>query len=278
MRGARPQSGPPNELRPLNLYDDHGNAKQTLHPPAGLQTASGYIPIQGRPVEPQPHDHRRPPPPNDPSQSNSQDVRFMDGAMDPYHDESLPLQVAFGEEQNQWPLNANVITYELRDSEEGAKREAPSLAVITRAIRGNLLKEREMECQEEYSSDETPHLSDLEWLTRTARRTIKALERENEILKNGPRGPIIHDLGASEMGEWEELGIPREEYEDVKKVREDKQERYDLWADLSSLKVDITFGQLLEISPMARKTLKEGMLVTRQTRKLKTIVAARVQL
>ena len=40
MRGARPQGGAPNELRPLNLYYDHGNARQTSHPPAGLQTAN----------------------------------------------------------------------------------------------------------------------------------------------------------------------------------------------------------------------------------------------
>ena len=46
-----------------------------------------------------------------------------------------------------------------------------------------------------------------------------------------------------------------------------KSSGYDLWADLSSLKADITFGQLLEISPVARKTLKEGMPVTRRTRK-----------
>ena len=51
---------------------------------------------------------------------------------------------------------------------------------------------------------------------------------------------------------------------------------YDLWSDLSSLKADITFGQLLEISPVARKTLKEGMLVNRQVRKAKTRIAARV--
>ena len=53
---------------------------------------------------------------------------------------------------------------------------------------------------------------------------------------------------------------------------------YDLWTNLSSLKADITFGQLLEISPMTRKTLKEGMLVTRRTRKVKTGIAARIQL
>ena len=49
-------------------------------------------------------------------------------------------------------------------------------------------------------------------------------------------------------------------------------------ADLSSLKADITFGQLLEISLVARKTLKEEMPVTKRTRKPKTRVSARVQM
>ena len=45
MRGARPQGGFPNELRPPNFYYDHGNARQTFHPPVELQTANVYIPI-----------------------------------------------------------------------------------------------------------------------------------------------------------------------------------------------------------------------------------------
>ena len=56
----------------------------------------------------------------------------------------------------------------------------------------------------------------------------------------------------------------------------EKSSGYKLWADLSSLKADITFGQLLEISSMARKTLKEGMPVTRRTRKVKTRMVATV--
>ena len=48
MRGATPQGGSPNELRPQNLYYDHGNARQIFHPPEGLQTINKYIPIQGR--------------------------------------------------------------------------------------------------------------------------------------------------------------------------------------------------------------------------------------
>ena len=89
---------------------------------------------------------------------------------------------------------------------------------------------------------------------------------------------MIHDLKASEMGKWEGPEIPMEEFGGVRKARVEKPEGYDLRADLSSFKADITFGQLLEISPMARKTLKEGMPMTRRTRKMKTMVAARVEL
>ena len=59
MRGARPQGGATNELRPPNLYYDYGNARQTSHPLAGMQTANGYIPIQGRHGGPQNFDNKR---------------------------------------------------------------------------------------------------------------------------------------------------------------------------------------------------------------------------
>ena len=62
MLGARPQGGPPNELRPPNLYYDHENARQSFHPPARLQTANGYNPIQNRPGGPRQFDNMRQPP------------------------------------------------------------------------------------------------------------------------------------------------------------------------------------------------------------------------
>lgn len=52
---------------------------------------------------------------------------------------------------------------------------------------------------------------------------------------------MIHDLDASKMGEWEGPKIPREEFKEVKKTRLKKTKGYDLWADLGSLKADITF-------------------------------------
>ena len=88
---------------------------------------------------------------------------------------------------------------------------------------------------------------------------------------------MIHDLEDSDIGQWEGPGIPMDDVEAVKKPQGKKAGGYDLWSDLSSLKADITFGQLLEISPAARKTLKEGMPVNRRVRKAKTRIAARVQ-
>lgn len=145
MRGARPQGGPPNELRPPNLYYDHGNARQTFHPPTGLQTANGYIPIQNRPGGPQQFDNRRPAPPINPGPSNSQDVRFVDGVTEPHQDESIAYQMGVGEEQGQWSPHTNVITYELRSLNGEVTHEAPALAVTTRAMRGNVQAEKDVE-------------------------------------------------------------------------------------------------------------------------------------
>ena len=47
MRGARPQGGPPNELRPANLYYDHGNARQTFLPPNLSCSEMGWARLEG---------------------------------------------------------------------------------------------------------------------------------------------------------------------------------------------------------------------------------------
>ena len=126
------------------------------------------------------------------------------------------------------------------------------------------------------SSDEAPHFPNLEGMARTARRTTEVLVRENVIISDRERSPSVHEGEGSERGEWEGPGIPGEEFEGVGHMRAKKREGYDLWADLSSFKADITFAQLLEISPVARKTLKEGKPITRRARKVKTRVATMV--
>lgn len=59
----------------------------------------------------------------------------------------------------------------------------------------------------------------MERISRTARRTAKTLEQENEILQGKERPPSVHEGEASEMGEWEGPGIPREEFNGVRKAR-----------------------------------------------------------
>lgn len=52
---------------------------------------------------------------------------------------------------------------------------------------------------------------------------------------------------------------------------------YDLYANLGLLEADITFGQLVEISLVPRKTLGEGMLEVRSSRRVNARVAVRAQ-
>ena len=77
--------------------------------------------------------------------------------------------------------------------------------------------------------------------------------RENEILQIRETPNVIPDLDGSNIGEKEGLGIPSGEFDGVLRPKADRLKRYELWADLSLVKAAITFGQLLEISPMARR-------------------------
>ena len=202
----------------------------------------------------------------------------MDGIMESHHDDTLPLQMGIGEKQGQWPSHTNAITYELRSLDDEVVHEAPALAVTTRTMREKSPLEVGVGDQEEYSSDEGLNLFKLDRVARVARRATRKLEKANVILYDGERPNVIYDLEGSEMEEWKGLGIPLDDFDGVGNAKVEKTNSNDLWADLNSLKADITFRQLLEISLIARKTLKEGMPVTKRTRKVKTRVAVRVQL
>ena len=190
-------------------------------------------------------------PPKDPGLSNFQDVRFIDSFTIPLASEVCPTQVAPTESQGQWPPQANSITYELKSLDGEVVHETPALAMTTRAMRGNMPVEIKVEEQEDNPLGDVPYFSDLQKVAREARKAIRAMERENEI----------HDLDGRDVGKWEGTGIPLDEFDSVRRRKAYRVNRYDLWADLSLLKADITFDQLLEISPMARETLKEGMPV-----------------
>ena len=203
--------------------------------------------------------------------STSQDVRFMDSF-------TIPVNLEMStNDQGPCVLHANSISYELKSLKEKIVHKAPALAVTTRAMRGNAPLEVKEE-EEEEEMGEIPYLSDLENITREARKATKALERENKIFHERERSNVIHDLEGSDIGDWEGPGIPVEEFDSVRRPKADRVDGYDLWADLSSLKANITFGQLLDILPVARKTLKDGMPVNRRAKRPKTRVSAKVQM
>ena len=279
MRGARGQhGGNQNELRPPNLYYDHGNARQTFHPPAGLQTAAGYIPINPIPSAPPANEGNMAGPSNVGGQPSTQDVRFM-GTPGEYQGEEQGNygprpDVIIGSmhpEGNTWPPNANVITHELRNPEV----VHPALAVVTRAMKDKQPVEEEGSEGEGSSFEDPPPLSDLGKVVRAAKRAAKDLKNQ---AKNSPEVLIVPDTEESVNCDWGGPGIPVEEFDPDERKKVEKVGSYDLWADLGALKADITFGQLLEISPIARKTLKEGMPVVRRKRKVRARIAAMAQL
>ena len=164
----------------------------------------------------------------------------MDGVVESHHDDTLPLQMGIGKEQSQWPPHTNAITYELRSLGDEVIHEAPVLAISTRAIRAKTPLEAGVEGQEEYSLDEGPNLFELDRVARVTRRATMELKEENAILYEREKPNVIHDLEGSEMGECKGLGIPLDEFDGVGNAKVEKSSGYDLWADLCSLKADIT--------------------------------------
>ena len=130
------------------------NAKPTFHPPAELQTAIEYIPIQGRQGGPQNFNNKRQAPPTDPGPSNSQDVRFIDGVVKSHYDDTPTFDMRVGEELGQWSPHTNTIIFELKSLGNEVIHEAPALAVTTRAMRRKTPLEVGEEGQEEYCLDE----------------------------------------------------------------------------------------------------------------------------
>ena len=142
--------------------------RANLHPPAGLQTAIGYIHVQRGQVAQ---------PPKDSGSSISQDVRIMDSSTIPVALEVPPTQVAFINGQGRWPPQANSITYELRSLEREVVHEAPALAMTTRIMRSNMSVEVDAEEEEIFFWGDVPYFLDLENVAREARKATKALER-----------------------------------------------------------------------------------------------------
>ena len=276
----RPQRVNLNEPVQPNIYYDQTNPVQQYQPQVGGQANNGYVPNHSGSSTQQPAGNGKQVLPHNPGPLNTQDVRFMEGNAGPQSNEPSTSQSILTECQNQqWFPNANAITYQLRELYDGTIGEEPAMAVTTRAMRGNAPIGDELGGHENSSSDdvERPQFHELGKVASAARQATRGVARENEILDEEREQPVIHDLDDSDIGQWEGPGIPMDNIEMVKRTQVKKTSGYDLWSDLGSLKADITFGQLLEISSMARKTLKEGMPVNRRVRKAKIRTAARVQ-
>ena len=240
-----------------------------------LQTATGYIPLNSRPPGPQTNEDRMTGPNHDGVQPNTQDVRFM-GVPSEYHNEESfnpDLDQAF--EGTPWPPNANVITCEPREKESEESVRNPTVAVMTRAMRSNQPAELESSVHDECSSEELPHLSDLDEVVKATGMVTNEAKRQVELNLREKEEFEPSESEGSVMGEWEGPGIPLEKFGPELMEKEENGKSYALWSELNALKANITFGQLLEISPMARKTLKDGMPVARRKMKVKARIAAK---
>ena len=269
MQGMRPQGINTNEPVQPNIYYNQMNPAQQYQPPAGGQGSNGYAPNHNGSANQQPVGNGKQVLPQNTSPLNTQDLRFMEGNVGNYVNEPSTSQSVLWECQGQpWSPNTNTITYHLGELYDGVAIEGLAMAVPTRAMRGSAPIEDAVDEQADYSSDdvERPQFDELGKVASTAREATRAVVRENQILDEEREQPVFHDLEDSDIGQWEGPGIPMDDVTTMKEPPSKKAGGYDLWSDLSLLKADITFGQLLEILPIARKTLKEGMPVNCRVR------------
>ena len=117
----------------------------------------------------------------------------MDVSTIPVALEVSPTQVTSTDGQDQCSPHANSISYKLRNLEGEVVHEAPTLAVITRAMRGNMPIKVGVKEDDENSMGDVPNFLDLENVAREARKATKAIERENEIVHDRERSNVVHD-------------------------------------------------------------------------------------
>ena len=130
-----------------------------------------YAPNHNGSTNQQPAGSGKQVPPHNPSPSNTQDVRFMEGNAEPQVNEPSTSQAMPMDCQNQqWSPNANAITYQLRGVYDGTTCKEPAMAVTTRAMRDSAPSEDELDGQENYSSDDVvrPQFQELEKVANTA--------------------------------------------------------------------------------------------------------------
>jgi hypothetical protein len=78
------------------------------------------------------------------------------------------------------------------------------------------------------------------------------------IPQDKKRSNVIHDLDGSEMGEWEGPNIPLDEFDEVRKMRIEKPEGYDLWLILAHSRRTLHSGSCWKSHPWSVKLLRSG--------------------
>ena len=99
-QGMRPQGVNTNELVQQNIYYNQMNPRQQYQPPAGGQAENGYAPNHNGSANQQPAGNGKQVPPHNPSPSNTQDVRYMEGNAEPQSNE--PSTSWMRKEDNRW--------------------------------------------------------------------------------------------------------------------------------------------------------------------------------
>lgn len=273
MRGQRRDQGDEQRgLRPPNLYYNYEESRQNHRAPDGLQTQKGYIPVNqnqqgGRQNNPQPRQ----------SPNQNQDVRVA---------EEIRMSSPFPSQTNSTVVieehdsTSHLITHALE--REGMMLKDSTVAVTTRA---QALKEPTNLGVESPGSSASEDLPDLQVLDDTAKEAAKiaveaGVEQSCWEQLGGKKLECGEDLEEEEMDneDWKGPDIPLEEFEFKRHMALRPTHRaYDLWKDLQKVKADITLAQLLEVSPLMRKSFKEGLPVARRKRKVKSKLVARAE-
>ncbi|XP_073391991.1 uncharacterized protein [Physcomitrium patens] len=260
----RPHGDDQRGLRPPNLYYNYEDSRQNHQHPEGLQTRQGYIPVaQNQQGGYRNYANQKQGP------SSNQDVRVAEEVLLNGRAPSLVKTTVVIEEHE---APSNLMTQELK-KDGGGGQENATLGVITR---GQAHRQSPID-EEDSDSSEFEELLDLVALEAAAKEAAR-ITKEVGTAVGDERSSEGSDPGKGlELGEWKGPDIPEEEFGGLGCTMPTFYQKYDLWRDLRRIKADISIAQLLEISPLMRKSFKEGLPRAKRKKKTQKRTVARVQ-
>ena len=173
---------------------------------------------------------------------------------------------------------AHFISHEPVQAHQVAHLSLPSHAVMTRARRA-VEPVEEQETTER--SEGSPHFSELDDLIHKVRKSTKGINATVPatspitLATSSSEGEEEPPQGEPTTSPWQGPPIPEEDRIQGGKTTQPGFVAYDIWADLQSMKANISVAQLLHLVPSAKAVLRRKISVTKRLRK-KPQVAARV--